>query len=222
MPTSPGELTVSFPAFAETLPPAAEKEQADTPSVVANHLTAASVPGSGSDAAMITLTAISVNKNIITLVLDGVISDFKTFRLNKPERYVVDLMNVKSGLSTRLLPLNVSGVASARIGLYPDKVRVVFDPVNGSFPEATAVKTGSEVVITLDAAKTASLQADEPVEEKSTSAAKNSRSGCRHSQRQVVKPEAGVKSEPAKQAAADQPAPVESKTVIRCLNHRDD
>ena len=99
---------------------------------------------------MRTLTSISVNNNTITLALDGAISDFKTFRLNKPERFVVDLMNVKSGLSTRILPLNASGVASARIGLYPDKVRVVLDSVNGSFPEATAVKTDAGVVITLD------------------------------------------------------------------------
>lgn len=209
MPTSPGELTVSFPEFAESAPPAAAKEQADTPSVAVPP-TAASVTASGSDAAMITLTAISVNKNIITLLLDGAISDFKTFKLNKPERYVVDLMNVKSGLSTRLLPLNVSGVASARIGVYPDKVRVVFDPVNGSFPEATAVKTASEVVITLDATKTASLQADEPVDEKSTSPVKTAAPVVEQSE-EAVKTEVRVKPEPAKPAAAGQLAPVKAK-----------
>lgn len=210
MPTSPGELTVSFPEFAESAPPAAAKEQADTPSVAAVPPTAASAPATGSDAAMITLTAISVNKNIITLVLDGALSDFKAFRLNKPERYVVDLMNVKSGLSARLLPLNASGVASARIGVYPDKVRIVFDPVNGSFPEATTVKTGSEVVITLDASKTASLQADEPVEEKSTSPAKTAAPVVEQSEA-AVKTEVGVKPEPAKPAAAGQLAPVKAK-----------
>ncbi len=153
LPANPEELKISFPALAESASSTVKNDLVDKPTVVPEAPVIAPNPVStaGNEASFRTLTAILVKDNTITLALDGAISDFKTFRLNKPERYVVDLMNVKSGLSTRLLPLNASGVASARIGLYPDKVRVVLDSVNGSFPEATSIKTDTGVIITLDA-----------------------------------------------------------------------
>lgn len=147
-PSNPGELKIAFPQLTVSDPPndsntsvkkdvdAAAPEVASTESAPATSLTG-------------TLTSITVKDNTIVFALDGVV-DFKTLRLNNPERFVVDLMNAKSGLSTRLLPLNASGVASARIGLYPDKVRVVLDAVNGSFPEAYAVKSDSGVIVTLE------------------------------------------------------------------------
>ena len=152
LPANPGELKISFPASSDTSTTDVKKDLVSQPNVVTEPLSVATnqASGSGNGVSLRSLTAISVNNNTVTLALDGAISDFKTFRLNKPERFVVDLMNVTSGLSTRILPLNASGVASARIGLYPDKVRVVLDSVNGSFPEATAVKTDAGVVITLD------------------------------------------------------------------------
>lgn len=151
-PANPGELKISFPALADTASSTVNTILADKSPIVAEPQSAAVNPVSAgtNEPSMRTLTAISVNNNKITLALDGAISDFKTFRLNNPERYVVDLINVKSGLPTRLLPLNASGIASARIGLYPDKVRVVLDAVNGSFPETTADKTDAGVIITLD------------------------------------------------------------------------
>lgn len=153
LPANPGELKISFPLPEESLTPAVVTNVTDKKSVVVESPPTSLDPAlaSAKDASFRTLTAISVDNNAVTLALDGVISDFKTFRLNNPERYVVDLINVKSGLSSRLLPLNASGVASARLGIYPDKVRVVLDAVNGSFPEATAIKTDAGVVIHLDA-----------------------------------------------------------------------
>jgi type IV pilus assembly protein PilQ len=150
-PNNRGELRISFPVLAAIVSSAAAKDLADSSPVSFKPLTTALDPASadGKEAVYRTLSSISVNNNVITLALDGPVSEFKTFRLNKPERYVVDLMNVRSGMASRLFPLNASGVASARLGLYPDKLRVVFDAVNGSFPEATAAKTEAGVVITL-------------------------------------------------------------------------
>jgi type IV pilus assembly protein PilQ len=151
-PNNPGELRISFPALAAIASSAATKDPAESSPVSFEPFTAASDPSpvTSKEAVYRTLSSISVNNNVITLALDGPVSDFKTFRLNKPERYVVDMMNVRSGMASRLFPLNASGVASARLGLYPDKLRVVFDAVNGTFPEATAAKTETGVVITLD------------------------------------------------------------------------
>ena len=161
IPTNPKYLKISFPALAN-ISPSATKKDVDKPTVsevlptaapevapVAAITTVAS-PVTATESAFRNLTAISVSNNKIILALDGLINDFKSFRLNNPERFVVDLMKVRSGLPSRLIPLNASGIASARIGLYPDKVRVVFDSVNGTFPEATAAKNDSAVVITLE------------------------------------------------------------------------
>lgn len=152
-PANPGELRVSFPQAAEAAPNAAEKTEPQKPAekkVVESSPSASSEPSSAAPAdGLRTLTSITTDKNSISLNLDGSVSDFKTFRLNKPERYVVDLLNVRSGLGSKLLPVNVAGVTSARIGLHPDKTRVVFDAVNGDFPEASATKTDTAVVVTI-------------------------------------------------------------------------
>lgn len=196
LPANPGELKISFPALAESTPSVVTKDSLDKSSVIAEPSTAVLNPSDSDKAASFrTLTAITANKNTITLALDGVIRDFNTFRLNKPERFVVDLLNVKSGLATRLLPLNASGVASARIGIYPDKVRVVLDSVNGSFPEATAVKTDVGVVINLDV-----KPVDENVHMKLTSA-QTDKPVVKPLIPQEVKPE--IKPEAAKQAVQD-------------------
>ncbi len=155
-PSTPGELRVTFPALVESLSTVATvpvKPLIDEP-VAPIADTATIAPNNISDTSKTKLKSIKTINNTIVLELEGAITDFKTFRLSKPERYVVDLMDVQSELSARLLPLNSSGVASARVGLYPDKVRVVLDAVNGSFPEASAVKTADGVVITLNNNKT--------------------------------------------------------------------
>ena len=151
-PSNPGELKISFPQLTASDLSVVSNTPVNKVVDTAAPAIAPVVPAPVAtiEASTRTLTAITVKDNTIVFALDGVSGDFKTFRLNNPERFVVDLMNVKSGLSTRLLPLNASGVASARIGLYPDKVRVVLDAVNGSFPEASAVKSDAGVIITLD------------------------------------------------------------------------
>jgi len=170
-PANSGEIKISFPALSEAVPVAAEKqtpEKAATEKVVAAEtvnavppVAAEAAPALGKETASPsssaltadtshTLTAITAGKDTILLALDGPVPEFKSFRLNNPERLVIDLTDVKSTLLSRLLPLNVAGVASARIGLYPGKLRVVLDSVNGTFPETSLASTPAGVVISLN------------------------------------------------------------------------
>lgn len=149
-PSSPGELRVSFPALVDSIQAMEVPPMSVDANPVAPVTDSVLIPTNVADTPKLKLKSIKTLDNTIVLELDGAITDFKTFRLSKPDRYVVDLMNVQSELTTRLLPLNSSGVASARVGLYPDKVRIVLDAVNGSFPEASALKTADGVVITLN------------------------------------------------------------------------
>ncbi|HIJ94701.1 MAG TPA: type IV pilus secretin PilQ [Desulfuromonadales bacterium] len=179
-PANPGEIKISFPSLSDTGTVAVEKtvsenvtpekklsaEKVDSAtSIVADAPPAipavpASLPEKKTVSPVVptvatdisrTLTAITAGKDAILLAVDGPVTDFKSFRLNNPERLVIDLADVKSTLSPRLIPLNVAGVASARIGLYPGKLRVVLDSVNGSFPDVTTAATSSGIVITLNA-----------------------------------------------------------------------
>lgn len=200
-PANPGELRISFPDLAASAVSAVKNKPAEKTAVPAELSNTAPVPVSeqvpaptpvpapvvSNEAAIRTLTDVTVSNNTITLALDGELAEFKTFRLNKPERYVVDLMGVKSGLPSRLLPLNASGVASARIGLYPDKVRVVLDAVNGTFPEATSAKTAAGVVITLDVNQ-ADAQVEKPVAVKTDVSAKTDAPTVLQSDKNTNKP----------------------------------
>ena len=110
------------------------------------------------------LKTLSVKGNTIILTIEGGAAEFKTFRLSNPERFIIDLFEVKNLLTSRVVPVNAAGVAMARIGQYPDKVRVVFDAVNSSFPDVETSKTDEGISILLKSAnhaKSTTLTRDE-------------------------------------------------------------
>ena len=149
--SKPNELRISFPSLSttpNTLSPAkptalSSNQNTIKPSVVV-------APTVQPVTVTRKLTSVTASNNSILLSVDGGVADFKTFRLNKPERFVVDLLDTQLALSSRIIPLNSAGVASARIGLYPDKVRVVLDSVNGTFPEVSTKKTAEGLIVALN------------------------------------------------------------------------
>ncbi|MBC7946802.1 MAG: type IV pilus secretin PilQ [Chitinophagaceae bacterium] len=156
--SKPGELRISFPALAtvsDVAAPAKPIVVTAKPVVpVDNTESVSSLPVAAPivQPAIATrkLTSVSVANESIVLAVEGGAGEFKTFRLNKPERFVIDLMDTQIALPSRIIPLNSAGVASARIGLYPDKVRVVLDSVSGSFPEAIAAKSDQGLTVLLN------------------------------------------------------------------------
>ena len=157
-PSRPGELRVSFPSVVSKpvfiTPVAQDKkssaEPVNVPQSTISSKTKIASTSNQTGGSIRKLTSITVNSDKIELAVDGGIADFNSFRLNKPERYVIDLIDTQLAMTSRLIPLNTSGVASARIGLYPDKVRVVLDSVNGIFPEASTTKSGQGLTVTLN------------------------------------------------------------------------
>jgi type IV pilus assembly protein PilQ len=157
----PGELKISFPAlFAtpaksvspgpETLSQAAVPDNSAPAPVAVPVENQPAVEQKASTAAVPrTLTGLSVKDETIVLTIDGGAPEFKTFRLNNPERFVIDLIAVSSVVTSRTIPINTLGVSSARLGLYPDKVRVVFDASQKVFPEASAALSAEGVTIAL-------------------------------------------------------------------------
>jgi len=160
--SKPGELRISFPS----IPTTGKSAVSDTttknivtpvvPDDISTQNTKSTsvkqLPVNIADNKIQSLSSISVVDNSIVLAINGGINNYKTFRLNKPERFVVDLMDVKASVASRIIPLNSAGVASARVGSYPDKVRVVLDSVDGSFPEATVekIENGLKIVLKVE------------------------------------------------------------------------
>lgn len=166
------ELRISFPGYKPAVVEAPTKEEpskAEVPQKAAQVEPASSTEQqkaeSSKDATpaapiINNLTVISdvrVRDGIVEIISNSPIGEYKTFRLNKPERVVIDLLNAKVSMTNKLIQLNVSGVSTARVGSYPEKVRVVFDSINGVLPEATFTKSDAGLAVqfgTLDAKKT--------------------------------------------------------------------
>jgi hypothetical protein len=66
------------------------------------------------------------------IIVDGNLADYVAFHLTNPPRVAVDLMEVKSTEVGKALNFGGPWVKGVRMGLYADKVRVVFDLI----PEA--------------------------------------------------------------------------------------
>jgi hypothetical protein len=89
-----------------------------------------SSPARAGSMAMPVINSLSVNGNGVEVVAGTTISSFDAFRLSSPERLVVDLpgLSVKPGLQG--IEIGRFGVKRLRIGMYQDKVRLVFDAMD--------------------------------------------------------------------------------------------
>lgn len=99
------------------------------------------------------LTSIDVDQDGIQINADGPVDKYKYFTLTKPERLAIDLFNVTSRINSKSVPINKLGVASARLGIYPDKVRIVFDASKSSFPQFKLVKSENGIKILIAGAE---------------------------------------------------------------------
>lgn len=82
---------------------------------------------------------------------------YKYFELSNPQRLVVDLYNVKNTLAAKSLAINSFGVENARLGAYPDKVRIVFDSQKTVFPRYTLVKIVNGLLVRFDEQQAAAM-----------------------------------------------------------------
>ncbi|HBG08261.1 MAG: pilus assembly protein PilQ [Geobacteraceae bacterium GWC2_58_44] len=87
------------------------------------------------------LNAIIPASDGVELSIDGGVQTFNSFRLSNPERIVLDMFGMKSVLASNVVPIGAFGIASARVGSTPDKVRVVLDTEQGTLPPFEVVKS---------------------------------------------------------------------------------
>ncbi len=142
-PEKPGEMRISFPngaknksAASSVLPAANALPLVDKTGVEANRsVVEPPQPGAvSSRRAPHALTDISAKGGAIVLTVAGGVGNYKTARYHKPDRVVIDLFDTQNDVSVATIPLELLGVGVARIGVLPDKVRVVLESATGRFP----------------------------------------------------------------------------------------
>jgi type IV pilus assembly protein PilQ len=113
------------------------------------------------------LSAITASAEGIELTINGGIDTYSSFKLTKPDRIVLDMPGVKSGITAKPIAINKFGVGQARLGSYPDKVRIVLDPVKDILPSHQIVKSanGLKVLFVDVPAMTAGTVEKVPVKE---------------------------------------------------------
>ncbi|WP_136526622.1 type IV pilus secretin family protein [Geomonas ferrireducens] len=133
---------------------------AATPPVQKSDASATAAPAAEKPAAKATaadagngqkLNAIMTVADGVELSVQGGVQTFNSFKLTKPDRIVLDLFKVKNALVQNVVPIGAFGVANARVGSTPDKVRVVLDAAGEGLPAFEVVKTDLGVKIKLKA-----------------------------------------------------------------------
>lgn len=80
------------------------------------------------------INSIKIINNTLAIRATSPIEDYRAFTLKNPGRLVIDIPLTKGPMAVKEFPLHSLGIAKARLGNYPDKIRVVFDTRGDQFP----------------------------------------------------------------------------------------
>ncbi|MDD2365383.1 MAG: AMIN domain-containing protein [Desulfuromonadaceae bacterium] len=82
----------------------------------------------------LSIKEISAGSSYIEIKTNQQISDYKSFRLTKPERLVIDIPSPKINQKAKTVSIRKSGITNARIGISSGNIRVVIDSNRAVFP----------------------------------------------------------------------------------------
>jgi type IV pilus assembly protein PilQ len=99
-------------------------------------------------ASPLTILDVSIGADFIELRANQTVADFKTFRMAKPERLVIDMAGAKINQKSRNVAIGKFGISQVRIGVSPQNIRIVLDSNKGAFPPHTISGTDEGVRIT--------------------------------------------------------------------------
>jgi type IV pilus assembly protein PilQ len=89
------------------------------------------------------LRAVTASDDGIEISVPGGVESFNAFKLTKPDRLVLDLPGVKSGIAEKTIAINRFAIGQVRQGIYPDKIRIVMDAAKSPLPPYQVIR-GSE------------------------------------------------------------------------------
>ncbi len=143
LPDKEGVLKVTFPGYQP--PPVTPPAAAATPAVAAASAPAAAPAATASSQPVI--TGVVPRGGGIAIQMTGGTPAFRQFRLNKPDRLVIDIPAAMAAPDLKIVSLNTAGVATARIGTSFGKVRVVLDLLTDNLNDAVVEPTADGLLV---------------------------------------------------------------------------
>jgi type IV pilus assembly protein PilQ len=86
------------------------------------------------------LRSVAAGDDGIEIGVSGGVDNFNAFKLTKPDRLVLDLPGVKSGIAAKTIAIDRFSVGQVRQGIYPDKIRIVMDAAKAPMPTYKVIK----------------------------------------------------------------------------------
>ena len=83
----------------------------------------------------------------VTLIADGKIGDYNSFKLEKPPRLVIDVWNVKKEYPKNLIQVNHPLLKRVRLGKHPKKTRFVFDSARPQLPQFQIHRAENRLIV---------------------------------------------------------------------------
>ena len=149
-----GESTVSVSGVKGAPPAEAAKPETGGPGMVREAQAGPEAPVVGVAPAKLSLkpgerglTAIISNEDSVQLEIAGGVESFKVFRLNQPERLVIDIPKTRNALSVKVVDINRFNLGKARVGGSPEKLRIVFDAVDTTIPAYKVTRNSAGLLI---------------------------------------------------------------------------
>jgi type IV pilus assembly protein PilQ len=108
------------------------------------------------------LRSVTAGDDGIEISVSGGVDNFNAFKLTKPDRLVLDLPGVKSGIAAKTIAIDRFAIGQVRQGIYPDKIRIVMDATKAPLPPYQVIKgtEGLKVVFAAAPAPVASTVAN--------------------------------------------------------------
>jgi type IV pilus assembly protein PilQ len=145
------EMVEAKPQALQTPVPVAAKGEPAAATLASEQVAAAEAKGTAGDPAAKNsedaqsggprLNAILTVDDGVELSIEGGVQTFNSFKLTKPDRLVLDIFGMKSALPKNVVPIGVFGIANARVGTTPDKLRLVLDAAQENLPQFEVVKS---------------------------------------------------------------------------------
>lgn len=154
---APAPVAAAAPSSPVPAPATAVQPVADPPAETVRPELVEAAPAVAERKAADAITAIASRKDFLEIQTTGDVSEFKTFRLSKPDRLVLDVFGVKAAMPQRIVPVNSLGIGTVRVGAYPDKVRLVLDAAGETLPEFTVEKTATGLAVVPSSAPAADV-----------------------------------------------------------------
>ncbi|MEE9614586.1 MAG: type IV pilus secretin PilQ [Thermodesulfobacteriota bacterium] len=85
--------------------------------------------------------------SVFTVIADGAIGSYNSFGLDDPARLVIDVWGVDATIEQKDIPVSGEQIERIRVGIHPDKVRLVFDSRLPTVPAHTMRRERDRLVV---------------------------------------------------------------------------